>query len=55
MDATTISKHCALLMPSLSRILENLEARELVIRHLRRKISADLILRLAIVVDRCSS
>ena len=32
MDATTISKHCALLMPSLSRILKNLEARELVIR-----------------------
>ncbi|MDG1987773.1 MAG: homoprotocatechuate degradation operon regulator HpaR [Halieaceae bacterium] len=32
MDATTISKHCALLMPSLSRILKNLEARGLVIR-----------------------
>jgi homoprotocatechuate degradation regulator HpaR len=32
MDATEIANHCALLMPSLSRILQNLEARGLVNR-----------------------
>lgn len=32
MDATEISRRCALLMPSLTRILQNLESRNLVIR-----------------------
>ena len=32
MDATEIAKRCALLMPSLTRILQNLESRELVSR-----------------------
>ncbi len=31
-DATTISRRCALLMPSLSRILKNLESRGLAVR-----------------------
>ena len=33
MDATTISRRCALLMPSLSRILKNLESRGLAVRN----------------------
>ncbi|MDO8863474.1 homoprotocatechuate degradation operon regulator HpaR [Haliea sp. E1-2-M8] len=32
LDATEIAKRCALLMPSLSRILQNLERRDLIVR-----------------------